>query len=67
VVRDGLSGFLVEGHDPGDHAERMLQILRDPSLQRSMGREGVRSARRFSWDVTAEEMLRVYHEIVGAR
>ena len=25
-------GFLVEGHDPGDHADRLLQILRDPAL-----------------------------------
>jgi D-inositol-3-phosphate glycosyltransferase len=67
VVRDGVTGFLVDGHDPGDHAERMLQILRDASLQRSLGREGARSAQGFSWDVTAEEMLRVYREVAGAR
>ena len=67
VVRDGVTGFLVDGHDPGDHAERMLQILRDASLQRSLGREGARSAQRFSWDLTAEEMLRVYREVAGAR
>ena len=37
VVGDGRTGFLVEGHDPADHAERMLQILRDPALADRLG------------------------------
>ena len=43
VVGDGRTGFLVEGHDPADHAERMLQILRDPALA---GRLGAAAAQR---------------------
>ena len=34
VVHDDRTGFLVEGHDPADHAERMLQsfgIRRSPN------------------------------------
>ena len=43
VVEDGRTGFLVEGHDPGDHADRLLQILRDPgSSRRSATRRLVR-------------------------
>ena len=67
VVDDGWSGFLVEGHDPSDHAERMLEILRDPSLQRALGEHGAAIARRFTWDVTADEMLRVYREVAANR
>ena len=41
VVEDGRTGFLVEGHDPGDHADRMLRVLRDGALQASIGSGGV--------------------------
>jgi D-inositol-3-phosphate glycosyltransferase len=66
VVDDGISGFLVEGHDPGDHAERVLELLRDPALAARMGAAAVERSRRFSWDATAEGMLSVYREVVAA-
>jgi D-inositol-3-phosphate glycosyltransferase len=64
VVGDGTSGFLVEGHDPADHADRALAILRDRALARRMGAEGVARSFRFSWDATAGEMLGVYRELM---
>ena len=65
VVEDGRSGFLVEGHDPGDHAERLLQILRDPQLQSSFGDEAARQALRFTWDATTDQMVSVYDEVLA--
>ncbi|MEP6477108.1 MAG: D-inositol-3-phosphate glycosyltransferase [Actinomycetota bacterium] len=65
VVVDGVGGFLVEGHDPGDHADRLLQILGDPALAARMGRDGARLALRFTWDGTATEVLDVYRELVA--
>ncbi|MEX0984984.1 MAG: glycosyltransferase [Actinomycetota bacterium] len=64
VVKDGVTGFLVEGHDPGDHAERTLQILRDARLASSLGERAARQALRFTWDVTTEAVLGVYRELV---
>jgi D-inositol-3-phosphate glycosyltransferase len=64
VVEDGRTGFLVEGHDPADHAERVLSILRDSSASRRMGDAGVARAARFSWDATAGQMLDVYRELL---
>ena len=64
VVEDGKTGFLVEGHDPGDHADRLLQILRDPALAASMGAEAARQALRFTWDATTIELLSVYDEVL---
>ncbi len=64
VVRDGTTGFLVEGHDPADHAERLLQVLRDPAGSRRLGEAGVVQSLRFSWDATAAEILAVYRELL---
>ena len=65
VVRDGQTGYLVEGHDPADHAERMLQILRDPTLAGQMGTTAAREAVRFTWDATASELAGIYRELVA--
>ena len=63
VVDDGRTGFLVEGHDPADHTDRLLQILGDPGLAARMGDEAARQALRFTWDATAQELLHVYDEV----
>jgi D-inositol-3-phosphate glycosyltransferase len=66
VVRDGQTGYLVEGHDPSDHAERMLQILRDPALADRLGVAAAREALRFTWDATATELNGIYRELLVA-
>jgi D-inositol-3-phosphate glycosyltransferase len=67
VVRDGSTGFLVEGHDPADHADRLLRVLADAELQRTMGFEAARQALRFTWDATADQMRDVYAGLLTAR
>ncbi len=64
VVDDGRTGFVVEGHDPSDHAERVLQIIRDPALQAGLGARAARQALRFTWDATAGEVRSVYDELL---
>jgi D-inositol-3-phosphate glycosyltransferase len=67
VVEDGRTGSLVEGHDPGDHAERLLAYLRDRDLAERVGRDAARLALRFTWDATADEVVRVYRELIRDR
>jgi D-inositol-3-phosphate glycosyltransferase len=64
VVDHGRTGFLVEGHDPGDHADHALRILRDGRLQTGFGRAGAHEALRFTWDVTAREVESIYREVL---
>ena len=65
VVEDGRTGFLVDGHDPGEHATRLLQLLGEPRLQAALGAEAAHRALRFTWDVTADEVARVYRELLA--
>jgi D-inositol-3-phosphate glycosyltransferase len=65
VVEDGRSGFIVEGHDPGDHADRLLQILGDRGLQSAFGSQAAQHALRFTWDATTEQMVAVYDEVLA--
>ena len=65
VVRDGVTGFLVEGQEPGQYADHLLHLLAHPREARRMGRAAVAQALRFSWDATTADVLSVYREVVG--
>jgi D-inositol-3-phosphate glycosyltransferase len=66
-VIDGVTGYLVDGHDPADHAERLLALLRDERRALDMSRAAVDHSTRFSWDATAGQIDAVYRELLGAR
>ena len=60
VVRDGVSGLLVDGHDPRDYARAIDRIVAQPALRESMSTAARAQARRFTWEVTADRTLEVY-------
>jgi D-inositol-3-phosphate glycosyltransferase len=67
VLRDGVSGFLVEGPDPAAYAERMRRLLEEPELAARMGRRGRRLAERFSWQRTADDLLARFEALVASQ
>jgi D-inositol-3-phosphate glycosyltransferase len=60
VVRDGVTGLLVEGHDPADYAEAIGRLVCEPGLRESMSRAALDHARGFAWEQTADQTLDVY-------
>ncbi|MGX6607804.1 D-inositol-3-phosphate glycosyltransferase [Micromonosporaceae bacterium Da 78-11] len=64
AVRDGVSGVLVDGHDPHDWARVLDRLLAAPRLRHKLSAGAVAHAADFSWDRTAEGLLRVYREAV---
>lgn len=66
AVADGVSGVLVDGHDPADYATELRRLLVDEDLRLAMGHKAVRHAESFGWDVTADRTLDVYVAAVDA-
>ncbi len=65
AVRDGRSGVLVDGHDPGEWARVLSRLLRKPNLRALLGKGGIEHARQFSWNHTAASLLAVYRDAVA--
>jgi D-inositol-3-phosphate glycosyltransferase len=65
VIRDGESGFLVEGRDPAQYSDRILQLLSDPGLSARLSAGAIRHAATFSWDATAADIRTVYREVLS--
>lgn len=67
VVRDEVSGYLIDGHDPALYAERIGRILATPELAQQMGRRGSMLAQRFSWTRTADRLEELFEGLVERR
>jgi D-inositol-3-phosphate glycosyltransferase len=65
AVRDGVSGALVDGHDPADWARVLGRLLSEPRRRAELSRGAVAHARDFSWDRTASGLLAVYRDAVA--
>ncbi|MFH8984178.1 D-inositol-3-phosphate glycosyltransferase [Streptomyces varsoviensis] len=60
AVRDGESGFLIDGHDPADYARALRRFAENPELVDRMGERAARHARSFGWDTAAAATADVY-------
>jgi D-inositol-3-phosphate glycosyltransferase len=66
AVRDGISGVLVDGHDPTDWARVIGSLLGAPGQRTKLSRGALEHAANFSWSRTASGLLAVYREAVAA-
>jgi D-inositol-3-phosphate glycosyltransferase len=64
VVRDAVSGYLIDGNDPAAYAERIGRLLADPQLAQQMGRHGSLLAQRFSWNRTADRLETLFDRVI---
>ncbi len=64
AVRHGISGLLVDGHEPEEWARVLDDLLASPRELRRLSAGAVAHASDFSWDRTAEGLLQVYREAV---
>jgi D-inositol-3-phosphate glycosyltransferase len=64
AVRDGVSGVLIDGHDPVDWARTLARLLPDRPRRDSLARGAQRHARNFSWHRTVSGLLAVYGEAI---
>ncbi|PWI46123.1 D-inositol-3-phosphate glycosyltransferase [Streptomyces sp. ICBB 8177] len=60
AVRDGVSGFLIDGHDPADYAKVLRRFVDRPQLGEELGTAAAHHARAFGWDASAAATADVY-------
>ena len=67
AVADGVSGVLVDGHDPRHYADALHPLLTDASLRDELGAKAVAHAAGFGWDATVDRVLEVYARALAGR
>jgi D-inositol-3-phosphate glycosyltransferase len=66
-VREGVTGYLVDGPHPDLYADRMARLLDEPGLAARLGEAGHRLARRYTWESTADRLLDCFHRLARHR
>jgi glycosyltransferase involved in cell wall biosynthesis len=64
-VRDGETGLLVRSGDVRGLGEAVVRVLEDNGLRRRLSRNALEYAKKFSWDKTAKEFLKVVEGIMS--
>lgn len=60
AVRDGVSGFLIPGHDPAAYAQALGRFADSAELAGRMGEAAAAHAQSFGWDTAASATADVY-------
>ena len=61
-IKHGYNGLLVDCN-PKALAEAIIKILLDDNLRRTLSRNAIKWARRFSWDKSAEKFERIINQL----
>jgi len=68
VVRDKVSGILVDPTDATQLAQAIITYLKDPQLRKIAGRAGREGiVKNFSWKTVSEKTLALYESLTRAR
>jgi glycosyltransferase involved in cell wall biosynthesis len=63
ILESGEGGYLTSTFD--EFADRIADLVQDPSLRHRMAGTGVAAMRRFGWEVVTEQYLEVYRQAMA--
>lgn len=65
AVADGISGVLVDGHDPRAWSSILARLLQEPQRRVLLSMGAVEHASHFGWDATARGTLDIYDRVLS--
>ena len=65
AVADGISGVLVDGHDPKAWSSVIARLLQEPQRRVLLSIGAVEHASHFGWDATSRGTLDIYDLVIG--
>ncbi|WP_096301296.1 D-inositol-3-phosphate glycosyltransferase [Jatrophihabitans sp. GAS493] len=66
AVHHGVSGLLVDGHDPLEWATALSGLLDNPARLAALAAGSRPHAKHFSWERTTAELMSAYHEAIDS-
>ena len=64
AVADGISGVLVDGHDPRAWSSVLARLLQEPQRRVLLSMGAIEHASHFGWDSTARGTLDIYDQVI---
>jgi D-inositol-3-phosphate glycosyltransferase len=67
AVADGISGVLVDGHDPRAWSSVLARLLQEPQRRVLLSMGALEHASHFGWDATSRGTLDIYDRVLSVR
>ena len=67
LVRDGQTGYLIDGRDPADYAKAIDSILASSDRAAAFGAAGAAVASRYPWSGLAGRLRTIYQRLIDER
>lgn len=64
LIQDGVTGYTVPVEDPKTLADRLVLLLQNETLRHEMGEHAQEVAQLYSWDKIAEQLIKLYQELL---
>ena len=64
IISDGEDGFLVQPFNINDFAEKMMQLMEDDGLRKTMGSNGIRKAQQYTIDKIGLQWKQLFDELM---
>lgn len=64
VIREGEDGFLVSDGDMEKFAEKLLLLIKDENLRRTMGNKAYENSRRFTEEIIMSQWVSLFENVV---
>ena len=64
AVADGISGVLVDGHDPRAWSSVIARLFQEPQRRVLLSMGAIEHASHFGWDATARGTLDIYDQVL---
>lgn len=64
AIADGISGVLVDGHDPKAWSSVVARLLQEPQRRVLLAVGAIEHASHFGWDATARGTLDIYDQVI---
>ena len=65
IVIDGYNGLLAEKNNPNDLKEKILELINNEELRKTLGKNGKEFSKKFSWKKCAESVKNIYEDLSG--
>ena len=67
LVRDGVTGILVDPLEPDQYGEALARYAVDPKLRRAHGTAGLDFAKTRDWDTINADVMKLYTRVIERR
>jgi D-inositol-3-phosphate glycosyltransferase len=67
AIADGISGVLVDGHDPRAWSSVLARLIQEPQRRVLLSMGAIEHASHFGWDATSRGTLDIYDRVLSER